>query len=220
MIERFSNGTSGTLLDNDYTYTTDGSGNTTIAVPSGRNLLFDIYDELSGGVENVIQDENIRLDARKTAIDPLYKTHTRKQHFKNSIAKRNNAWWRIYMTILLLAIIITSLYLFRKNFPLIPSWAVDLILIACVAGGFIVMFSMFEDLGKRDLMDFERLDPESPVMIRDKEKKEVEENLDKGKISAAVASREYKASCNGRDCCPPGTYYDRTEGKCKPSNSS
>ena len=66
------------------------------------------------------------------------------------MADRNNAYWRMFMVILLLSIIIVLLYLFRKNFPLIPSWAMDLILIAVIAGGFIYLFTMYEDIWKRD----------------------------------------------------------------------
>ena len=123
------------------------------------------------------------------------------------------------MVILLLSIIIVLLYLFRKNFPLIPSWAMDLILIAVVAGGFIYLFTMYEDIWKRDQVNFNKLDPESPVMARDKKMKETSENLEKGKISLAMNS-ETPDYCRGAQCCQSGQYFDTSTNQCVESFSN
>ena len=165
----------GVLPDNDY----DETNNPITVAPD--NLAYNVYDEVSGGVENILTEERDRLELKEEKINKLYETHTRKKHFKNSIAKRNNAYWRMFMVLLLLAIIAVLLYMFRKHFPLVPSWVMDLVLIAVVAGGFIYMFTMYEDILKRDMTDFDKLDPYSPVMLRDKQIKKAEDLLKKGK---------------------------------------
>ena len=168
---------------------------------------YNIYDELSGGVENILDAEHIRLTTKEGKINKLYETQTRKKHYKNSISKRNNAYWRMFMLLVFLAIIVVLLYMFRKNFPLVPSWAMDLILIAVVSGGFIYMFIMYENILKRDLTDFEKMDPYSPLIMRKEQITKGQEDLEKGKISQARAANVIP-SCKGQECCTPGTYYD------------
>ena len=201
---------SGVLPDNDYNKTTYP-----ITVENPDNLAYNVYDEVTGGVENILTEEKDRLDQKEEKINKLYETHTRKKHFKNSIAKRNNAYWRMFMVLLLLAIIAVLLYMFRKNFPLVPSWVMDLVLIAVVAGGFIYMFTMYEDILKRDMTDFDKLDPYSPVMLRDKQIKKADDLLEKGKISASIAAKARPEDCQGESCCTSGTYF--TGGVCTES---
>jgi hypothetical protein len=199
---------------NTNTYTASGAldGDTTPG-----EVKYNIYHDITAGdvddLNTNLTTEKTRLDSKKTQIDELYETHTRKKHFKTSMADRNNAYWRMFMVILLLSIIIVLLYLFRKNFPLIPSWAMDLILIAVVAGGFIYLFIMYEDIWKRDQVNFSKLDPESPVMARDKKMEETSENLEKGKISLAMNS-ETPDYCRGAQCCQSGQYFDTSTNKC------
>jgi len=199
----------GVLPDNDY----DETNNPITVAPD--NLAYNVYDEVSGGVENILTEERDRLELKEEKINKLYETHTRKKHFKNSIAKRNNAYWRMFMVLLLLAIIAVLLYMFRKHFPLVPSWVMDLVLIAVVAGGFIYMFTMYEDILKRDMTDFDKLDPYSPVMLRDKQIKKAEDLLEKGKISASIAAKAKPEDCQGESCCTSGTYF--TGGVCTES---
>ena len=198
---------------NTNTYTASGTlddGNTGAV---SYNIYYDITAGDADDLNTKLTAERARLDSKKTQIDELYETHTRKKHFKTSMADRNNAYWRMFMVILLLSIIIVLLYLFRKNFPLIPSWAMDLILIAVVAGGFIYLFIMYEDIWKRDQVNFSKLDPESPVMARDKKMEETSENLEKGKISLAMNS-ETPEYCRGAQCCQSGQYFDTSTNKC------
>ena len=195
----------GVLPDNDY-------GTEPPLTVENENLNYNIYDEVSGGVDKMLDEEKLRLASKEVKINKLYETHKRSKHFKNSAAKRNNAYWRMFMVLLLLAIIIVLLYMFRTNFPLVPSWAIDLVLIAVVSGGFIYMFTMYEDIMKRDLTDFDKLDPYSPVMLRDKQIKKAEDLLDKGKISASIVAKAKPEDCQGEECCTTGTYF--TNGKC------
>ena len=181
------------------------------------NMGYNIYNEVTGGIDTILTDETTRLNDKETKINKLYETHKRNKHFKNSAAKRNNAYWRMFMVLLLLAIIVVLLYMFRTNFPFVPSWAMDLVLIAVVAGGFIYMFTMYENIMKRDLTDFDKLDPYSPVMLRDKQIKKAEDLLDKGKISASIVAKAKPEDCQGEDCCMTGTYFDTNTKICTES---
>lgn len=191
--------------------------NTTASGKRKGKVNYNIYHDITPGngdkLLGKLTTEKARLALKKTQIDELYETHNRKKHFKTSMADRNNAYWRMFMVILLLSIIIVLLYLFRKNFPLIPSWAMDLILIAVVAGGFIYLFTMYEDIWKRDQVNFSKLDPDSPVMARDKKMEETSENLEKGKISLAMNS-ETPDYCRGAQCCQSGQYFDTSTNQC------
>ena len=212
--------TKGFSSDNTNTYTASG----TLDDGSTGSVSYNIYHDITAGndmddLNTKLTAEKARLDLKKTQIDELYETHTRKKHFKTSMADRNNAYWRMFMVILLLSIIIVLLYLFRKNFPLIPSWAMDLILIAVIAGGFIYLFTMYEDIWKRDQVNFSKLDPESPVMARDKKMEETSENLEKGKISLAMNS-ETPDYCRGAQCCQSGQYFDTSTNQCVESFSN
>lgn len=198
----------GVLTDNNYDVTTDPIEHTGSELPN-----YNIYDEINGGIINIIDKENQRLAQKEGEIDKLYETHERKKHYQISTTKRNNAYWRMFMLILCLAIIVVLLYMFRNTFPFIPSTIMDLILIACVAGGGIYLLLMYEDILKRDLTNFDKLDPHSPAMLRDKEIKDAEELQEKGKLSAALNANPN--NCQGEDCCVSGTYFDKADKKCK-----
>lgn len=220
MTNNLDDNTKGFSSVNTNTYTasdTIGDGTTDGAV--NYNIYHDITAGDADDLNTKLTAEKARLDLKKTQIKELYETHTRKKHFKTSMADRNNAYWRMFMVILLLSIIIVLLYLFRKNFPLIPSWAMDLILIAVIAGGFIYLFIMYEDIWKRDQVNFSKLDPESPVMARDKKMEETSENLEKGKISLAMNS-ETPEYCRGAQCCQSGQYFDTSTNQCVESFSN
>ena len=212
--------TKGFSSEKTNTYTASGAldGDT-----SPGEVKYNVYHDITAGdADDLITKltaEEARLGLKKTQIDELYKTHNRKKHFKTSMADRNNAYWRMFMVTLLLSIIIVLLYLFRKNFPLLPSWAMDLILISVIAGGFIYLFIMYEDIWKRDQVNFSKLDPESPVMARDKKMKETSENLEKGKISLAMNS-ETPEYCRGAQCCQSGQYFDTSTNQCVDSFSN
>lgn len=198
----------GVLTDNNYDVTTNPIKHTGSELPN-----YNIYNEINGGILNIIDDEIQRLNGKEVEIDKLYETHKRKKHFQISTTKRNNAYWRMFMLILCLVIIVVLLYMFRNTFPFIPSTIMDLILIACVAGGGIYLLLMYEDIVKRDLTNFDKLDPHSPAMLRDKEIKDAEELQEKGKLSAALNANP--KNCQGKECCVSGTYFDKTDNKCK-----
>lgn len=219
MTSVLDDNTKGFSSNNPNTYTASGTLDDGNNGSVSYNIYSDITPENGDELLGKLNAEKTRLDSKKTQIDELYETHNRKKHFKTSMADRNNAYWRMFMVILLLSIIIVLLYLFRKNFPLIPSWAMDLILIAVVAGGFIYLFTMYEDIWKRDQVNFSKLDPESPVMARDKKMEETSENLEKGKISLAMNS-ETPDYCRGAQCCQSGQYFDTSTNQCVESFSN
>ena len=198
----------GVLTDNDYDISADPIQHTEGQLPN-----YNIYDEINGGIINIIDKENQRLAQKEGEIDKLYETHERKKHYQISTTKRNNAYWRMFMLILCLAIIVVLLYMFRNTFPFIPSTIMDLILIAFVAGGGIYLLLMYEDILKRDLTNFDKLDPHSPVMLRNKDIKDAEDLQGKGKLSAALNSNPN--NCQGEECCVSGTYFDKADKKCK-----
>lgn len=199
----------GVLTDNSNDYfaenTIEGNGN------------YEIFNEISEDINGLVTNEKTRLAAKETQVNELYDTHTRMKHFKSSASKRKNAYWRMFMVIVFLSIIIVLLFIFRNNFPLVPSWAMDLILMVVIAGGFIYMFTIYEDIIKRDLTDYDKLDPESPLVARHEREEEAQEHLDKGEISRAISSQARDDYCQGRNCCTSGTYFDLETGKCTES---
>jgi hypothetical protein len=199
----------GVLNDNTTTIT-----NNRMNVSNRDNMEYNIYKEIVDPTAIITQldAEKTRLNAKEIEINKLYDTHERSKHYKHSLAKRKNAYWRMYMVLLCLAIVVFSLYLFRNNFDIIPSWIMDSILILTMAGGLIWVFMMYENILKRDLIDFDKLDPESPVMIREEKIKKAEELKDSGKISASIAMKALPEDCYGESCCTSGTYYKN--GKC------
>lgn len=181
----------------------------------GYNIINDLNNDGNDGISDFINAEKTRLDSKKTTIDPLYYQYKRIKHFKQSATKRNNAYWRFFMAFLLLAIIIVLLYMFRTNFPFIPSWVMDIILIVVVSFGFIYMFIMYENIIKRDLTDFDKLDQSSPVILRNKVI-DPEKHLEKGSISKSTQSeiQNENKNCYGDVCCPSGTFYDSAKNQC------
>jgi hypothetical protein len=207
-----SGGTStkvGVLNDNTTTIS-----NNTMNVANRDNMSYNIYKEVveTESIKRTLDNEKTRLNQKEIEINLLYDTHERNKHFKNSLAKRKNAYWRMYMILLGLAIIVFSLFIIRNNFEIVPTWLIDIILILTVSGVMIWVFMIYDNIIKRDLTDFDKLDPESPVMIRQEKIKKAEELKDSGKISASIAMKALPEDCYGETCCTSGTYYKN--GKC------
>jgi len=158
---------------------------------------------------NIIQQEKIRLDTKKTGVDSAYATQQRLIQLNESYREKNMK----YITILIILIIAISIYLAllmaSRNLSFISPFVINLLTALLISGTVIIIAIIIARINKRDNMNFQKLlfvPPDNSGNVY-------------GNIYGNVSLTGY-ATCIGNICCGPETTWDSATGRCKIQTTS
>jgi hypothetical protein len=170
------------------------------------NLYYETVDP-NGTVDNIIGYENTRINNREAIINPEYDTKLRKDHFMKSNTLKKNAYFRMFMIVVIALGVSAALVYLKRFLPMVPDLVVDLLVIAILAGGVIFLINAYMDMAKRDRMDYEQIDFSYLLETKKSTKDDgtaVTDSSTYGKSDATV--------CMGGKCCPSGSIF--VDNKC------
>jgi hypothetical protein len=173
-----------------------------------NDLKFNLYDTLvqSTDLKSKLTAEKQRLMSKKVAVDEMYQTYSRQQYFANIATSKNNAYFRIFIASVILAIAHILLFLSRNY---IPEWLFTILLISLISGSIILMYVMITNVIQRDPVNIDQIDSDSPLLKNKSTQKKYENDLKLGKITAALTSQ-----CQGNECCTDGS-FNFTTNRCE-----
>lgn len=156
-------------------------------------------------VANLLTQEEARLTSKKKAIDPLYNTKQRHDAQLRSTTLRKNAYNYIIFVVVAAVSVVMALFIVKNNFPLLPEWFMNFLLVFTIGGCIIYILILYADVLKRDTADFEKVDF-GLLMEVDAVK---QKNKNDGGAGVVLGVEEGTASvnCVGSKCCPAQSYF-------------
>lgn len=159
-------------------------------------------------IKQIITTESDRLTQKKNTIDQAIITQNRIIYFNDNNRKRYAAYLRILITLTVTLAIVWLIQVIRKHVEVIPDWILDILIIASISIGIIIIYTYFIDISERSKYNFDEINMDPPTISGDDKSKG-------GDLSGGTG-----ALCIGEECCKPatvdtpGSTWDETVGKC------
>lgn len=161
-------------------------------------------------VGDFYNDEVTRLRDKQNTADEITRSNERLAAMNDSYRKRYAKYVQILMVLVLAFAIYLAVVLLQKQFPMIPQFVVDLIMIVLI---FLVAFYLFNagwELYSRSLINYDEVD----LPVYDASGADLVELAKKGQVFAGVNGNV----CVGKECCP--NFYDVQTNTCNLSSFS
>lgn len=158
-------------------------------------------------MNTIIQNENDRLNQKKTGVDSALFSQRRLIDLNESYRKKNLQYINILIVIVFALLIYLALIILRQNFPIVPSLVFNILIAATLATALILIIVIFAKISTRYEMNFDELKLASPSTT------DVSGNTvtSAGNTDLSLGS---VGSCIGQDCCSSGTIWDSTNFVC------
>lgn len=167
--------------------------------PFGAYLTHTGLTDLS---DNLIANEDSRIDSLKDTVDERYDTFERNKDLKVSDTKRRQSWQWIYMVALAGGILAVILVILRFLYPAI--YGIDTVMVLVVSGCLIYILILYLEIQNRSPTNFDKVNQTSYLMSQI-------ESESKNSSYGITEAEE----CEGADCCKDNNSFDRIAGKCQ-----
>jgi hypothetical protein len=167
-------------------------------------------------IANILRNEVLRVNNRKTAIDNAEEERKRIIALTSSATERQRAYNTIYAVIvamLLGVVIIKMLY----RFEFVPDFVLDILIAAVVSAGLIYSLLLYSDIMRRNNMDFGQIDfGDAPAKSQAQLDQELKDKIASGNLGGIASELERIASENDGKCNSADTIYNKKYGVCYP----
>jgi len=167
-------------------------------------------------IASILNDETVRLNNRKTAIDNAEEERKRTIRFTTSETQRRQAYNNLYLVIALILFIILIIKMLYR-YDIVPDTILDILMVIVISVGIIYCLLMYSDILNRSNMDFSQIEFEkaSPKSKEQQDKEEID-RVKSGDLFANQAA-ENAGKCIGQACCPTDSTYNTTFKICVPN---
>jgi hypothetical protein len=159
-------------------------------------------------VLDIVERENTRLAARKTAIDNAYTGQARMVGLTDSLTAKNQA----YNYLMFIVVVIILLFLGIKmlyGLEIIPLVVLDILNIIIISFGAIYCIYLYIDIKRRYNMDFNQINLIDPTAKSpDQIKKDMDANIKSGNLLSVA---------NSQGSCQPDHTYSKNYKICVPN---
>jgi len=166
-------------------------------------------------VQNILDREKGRLDAKKSTIDAAYQGQKRMVDLTNSSTKKTQAYNLILVVAVITFLVVLGIKQIYDN-GIIPNAVLDIMNIVILSGGMIYCIVLYMDASRRSNMDFDQITLDMPPQ---KSQAEIDADrvnkLASGQLSGATGSAN--AGCAGAECCPAGSTFNEYYKICVPN---
>jgi hypothetical protein len=177
------------------------------------NVHSDIVDP-GTKINDLLVLEQSRLLRKQTAIKPLYDTKQRQDAQLRSMTLRKNAYNYMILVSAVAIGVITALFIIKNNFP-VPEWLMNFLLVITIGGSIIYVYILYEDVLKRDIADYEKVDF---GLLMDVDEVKDPDATEQG-VQLGTEADSTSTPCVGAECCPANTTYF-SDNMCKESFST
>ena len=207
----------------DLSYIPSNFANTDVAkkMKDLRDKLQEIYQRYSqvnpsialavsrqADMANIISKEKERLNAKKTQVDGSLYSQKRMAAFSESYSQKYQSQMKILYVIIIMALIYLGLSLLHSFIP-VPDIIFNTVIILVVLFGAVIIILTVRDIGRRNNMDFNKLNLGHPTNI-------IERNKGSGFFNLSGVNPTW---CVGSQCCPAGntwgSEWDEVNQQCK-----
>lgn len=162
----------------------------------------DVYEKVvvPSGLQQIINNENARLEDKESKVNAVYDTKIRKDEFMKSEISRKRAHRNMFYVFLAVCILVLLIYLAQGVFFIIPDLIYALAYIIVISGGIITLLLQYMEIQKRSRMDFNKID--FGYLLDSNKMRDPN-----AKNSSVLTRNKFTdADCTGKDCCPNGVF--------------
>jgi hypothetical protein len=168
-------------------------------------------------VNNILYNEQQRLNAKKTQMDQAIQTQNRMIQLNDSYRKRTAQYTYIF-TIIILGLLIYVVLVKLPGFVSIPEGIIDLLAVLVFGIIGIVVWKLWASIQARDPLDFDRLHTTSIPVAGNAVVTSMQSDVETGDLSGLVTS---SSTCKGEQCCDTTTQsWNSSVGRCLPLEST
>lgn len=165
---------------------------------------------------SVINNENARLEAKKTQIDTIKSTHDRTNALNESYRKRNWEYVKLLIVVAISLFVILGISMFLRN--IIPDSFIDLLTAIIIGIVLIYAFMTYRTISYRSAIDFDKLNLSNPISTSGDDaasaaNQKIISAGESGDILGA-AGVGIPGACSGPSCCDNGTKWCLSQNKC------
>jgi hypothetical protein len=146
-------------------------------------------------IKKIIDSESQRLEDKKKTIDQALLSQNRIIYFNDNSRKVYAAYLRILITLTITLAIVWVLRLLEKHVTFIPIWILNILMIASVSVGLIIMYIYYIDIRQHNKYNFDEINMSPPKI----------NTSTTDSTSGSDLSLNAGLSCTGSDCCSPAT---------------
>jgi hypothetical protein len=166
---------------------------------------------MSKTVGEFYNEEVERLRDKQKTADEITLSNERLAAMNDSYRKRYAKYVQILMVLVFAYAIYLAVVLLQKQFPAIPQFVVDLIMVVLILLVALYLFNSAWELYNRSLINYDELD----LPKYDASGADLTELAKKGQVIDGVNATATGAPCVGVGCCPTGKIIDSNTGKCE-----
>lgn len=168
-------------------------------------------------MQEIIKNENIRLNKKQESINDAITSKKRMIHLNNNFIERKTQYQKMLIAIIIGLAIYFILYVIDRYLP-IPDAIFFLILFITFIGIGIYCFNIYLIIINRDRMDFDKLYIIPPVTISSTQSQDASNGqLSNGSMDLLG---NLNLSCLGSACCSSGTTWDISAQLCIKNNEA
>jgi hypothetical protein len=155
--------------------------------------------------------EKQRLLLKKEQIDTSLDGKKRGVLLNDSYRQRFEQYTRIIIIIVFTLAIFIGILIIGRNFPMIPSFIIDIISIILFIVCFFSVYFSLVDIYKRDKLNYNELDLQGPNILTPAEiEKKTKQEAKAGNLLGSINL----GSCIGQSCCSEGAKWDSSNNFC------
>ena len=162
-------------------------------------------------VMNIVDTEKQRLLSKKEQIDTSFEGKKRGILLNDSYRQRFEQYTKIIIIVVFTLAIFIGILILGRNFPIIPSFILDLLSIILFIVCFFSVYFSLVDIYKRDKLNYNELDLQGPNILTPAEiEKKAKEEGKAGNLIGTINT----GSCVGIACCSDGAKWDSNNHYC------
>jgi hypothetical protein len=160
---------------------------------------------------NIVDTEKQRLLLKKEQIDTSFEGKRRGILLNDSYRQRFEQYTKIIIIVVFTLAIFIGVLIIGRNFPIIPSFVIDLISIILFIVCFFSVYFSLVDIYKRDKLNYNELDLQGPNILTPAE---IEKKSKEAGKSGNLIGTINIGSCVGQACCSDGAKWDSSNNYC------
>jgi uncharacterized membrane protein len=158
---------------------------------------------------NIVEKEKERLLLKKDSVDSALTNKKREMNLNDNIRKRIARYTDLLVVVIMMILSFLIVFLFDRNFPVIPEFVTTLLMVFIVSVGVIKCMYIIYDISIRDPLYFDELNiPPPPAKLTP------QQSAIKNQSGDLLGSMSL--GCIGQECCnnQVGTVWDPSSSNC------
>ena len=189
------------------------------------NKLNEIIENDTTNNDNLVNQQKIVKDILNTEKEHLLK---KQNDYENSVAtelrmiqtqKNSSERYKHYNEMIAIGVfgltIVLVILIMRKHISFLPDWLITLLLIIIISSATIAIYIRYQDLKKRDPLNYQKLNLDKPNVDSPEE---VAQKMKQAEKEGDLLQTVSQLSCSAKSCCGVGTVWDSEKMLCVPAS--